>query len=163
MTRPSSPAQLAGCVHVEAFCLMRYRDESGNDEWIWNSRDAVTPFFIRHRNGNEAKHVDWLRDKFDPWHTPMVGDRIIVNLTMERAREHRRKYVVRWWDDAVHGEPMSARYESPEAAVETLARADYESFGAGTTPDLIEVTEEYIVQLRTTRPPRAQYMPRGFA
>lgn len=161
--RPKSHAQQAGCTQAEAFCLMLYRDERGNEEWIWNSRDAVTPFCISLRNGNEAMHVEWSRDRFDPWHVPKVGDRIFVNLTMEHARGYRRTYVERWWDDAAHGEAMSARYESKEDAVEKLARADYESFGAGVTPSLAEVTEELLAILKSTRVPPLQWRPRGFA
>lgn len=34
-------------LHKEAFCLMLYRGvESGEEEWLWNSRDGVTPFII---------------------------------------------------------------------------------------------------------------------
>ncbi len=127
-------------VHREAFCLMLYRDRAGNEEWIWNSRDGVTPYAITSRQGLEARHADWHRDQLAPDHKPKPGDRIFVDLTLESAREYRRAYVEKWWDDTRHGEPMSARYVSKDEAIERLAQADLECGGGG-APDLITVPE----------------------
>lgn len=153
-----SEALRAGCKYPDAFCLMLYRSEAGEEEWIWNSRDAVTPFCIRLRRGVEARHVEWHRDRYEPRRVPKVGDRIFVNLTRERARVYRRGYVEKYWND---GEcPMSSRYESQNAAVESLADADVKSFGNGTTPSLVEVDEWLLNDLLSKRTP---YMPRKFA
>jgi hypothetical protein len=129
--------------HAEAFCFMLYRDTRGNEEWIWNSRDGVTPYGVRSREGYEATHAEWHRDRCDPEHVPAVGDRIFVDLTIERAREHRRAYVERWWDSAVHGQRLCDRFSTRQTAIEALAVADFEE-GGGATPDLIEVTAEMV-------------------
>lgn len=128
--------------HKEAFCLMLYRDTAGNEEWIWNSRDGVTPFIVRSRQGLEAQHVEWHRDRRAPLHEPKIGDRVFVDLSPERAHELRREFTDRWWDVEVQGEKMCDRYESKEAAIEELARADLEHGGGG-GPDLREVTADW--------------------
>jgi hypothetical protein len=123
--------------HKEAFCLMTYEDrKTGERERIWNSRDGVTPYIIRSRAGNEARHVDWNRDTFRPQHVPQVGERIFVDLTPRRAVEIVRSRVDAYWDDPVH--PMSQRWPSKEAAIVDLVA----SFPDG-EPDLIEVTDAW--------------------
>lgn len=119
-------------IHKEAFCLMLYRDTAGNEEWIWNSRDGVTPFSVMSRQGLEAYHVDWWRDQRVPHHVPKLGDRVFIDLTIERARELRQAYVDHWWDY----ESMIGRYSSKEDMVEQLAKGDLENVGA---PDIAEV------------------------
>ena len=132
-----------GYQQPEGFKLMQYRDDAtGEVEWIWNSRNAVTPFVVRSRDGlRNMTHVRWNEDAYAPGWVPNVGDRIFVNLTIERAREHRRKYVERNWERVVYGEKMSDRWPTKEAAIEDLARADMESFGLG-TPDVVVVDAE---------------------
>lgn len=152
-----------GCVQPEAYCLMLYRDTAGNEEWIWNSRDAVTPFGVTSRQGLEARHVEWHRDRFAPFHEPKLGDRIFANMTMETARARAAKMVAAWWD---HPEtPMRERYESRSEAIESIAKGNYESFGAGITPTLIEVTEEVLNVVHSHRPPRTlpEWQTRKFA
>ncbi len=76
-----------GFNHKEAFCLMKY--QSGDSlvvEWIWNSRDGVTPFIVKH-GSEELEHVDFLSDRCVPDHLPKVGDRIFIDLTPESYRE----------------------------------------------------------------------------
>lgn len=131
--------------HVEAFCLMLYGTRDGSvRETIWNSRDGVTPFMIHTRDGVEMSHLPpWSDDVYAPAHRPKVGDRIFVDLTLERAREHRRAYVERWWTHAGgSGYSMSSGYSSKEEAAEKLARSDMESGGLEPRPDLIEVTAD---------------------
>lgn len=127
--------------HREAFCLMLYRDSAGNEEWIWNSRDGVTPYGITSRQGLDAVHVEWNRDRCLPGHRPRRGDRVFVDLTIERAREHRRAFVDHWWYRPGFGTQLCERYASKQAAIDDLAQADME-FGGGRTPDLIEITED---------------------
>lgn len=122
--------------HKEAFCLMLYRDEAGNEEWIWNSRDGVTPFMVTSRQGLRAQHVEWHRDRCVPDHKPKPGDRIFVDLTLDRAREFRTKYVERWWDEM----GMSREFASKAAAIDVLAAVDLEHGGGG-APDLIAFVE----------------------
>ncbi len=123
--------------HREAFCLMLYRDTAGNEEWIWNSRDGVTPYAITSRQGLEARHTDWERDRCVPGYKAKPGERIFVDLTIDRARAQRREYVERLWDFGAVGDRMCDRYASRDLAVEQLAQDVV--FGGGPAPDLIEV------------------------
>lgn len=146
-----------GHEYGEAFMLMKYASQDGLIvEYIWNSRDGVTPFGIIDRSGKVSLyHADWHLDEYRPNHQPQVGDRIFINLTLEKAKEYRRKYVERWWDgapaDAANGKlavPAMSKYSdlwtTKEGAVEYLAEKDYVSFGEGTTPDVLIVTQEWL-------------------
>lgn len=85
--------------HGEAFCHMLYRaDDGSEEEWIWNSRDGVTPVGITLRSGKQARHVEWHRDRYDPDHVPQPGERIFVDLVPEAAIAKRRDFVEQWWD-----------------------------------------------------------------
>ena len=61
-----------------AFCLMKYSTVDGLEtEWLWNSRDGVTPFCITNRDlTREMRHVDWHRDMRLPNYQPAEGQRI---------------------------------------------------------------------------------------
>lgn len=134
-------ARNGGFIHTEAFCLMKYADEFGNVEVIWNSRDGVTPMFLHSVAGREMRHVDWRWDRRVEHHVPNVGDRIFIDLTIEKAREYRRAFVERYWDDGEY--PMRERtdvWQTKEEAVERLARGDMEHGGGG-TPDIVVVDE----------------------
>ena len=163
-----------GCFHQEAFCLMQYASKDGSErELIWNSRDGVTPFCILSRSGVEMQHVNWKQDRYVPQHLPRVGDRIFVDLTFERAIETQRQNVERWWDE--EEVPMREHPElgpmGKEGAARHLAHEEMRQFqgsasadellayGAG-PPDLVEVTEELLQNLRNSRPP---YRPKRFA
>lgn len=128
--------------HKEAFCLMLYRDIAGNEEWIWNSRDGVTPFGVRSRAGLDATHVDFHRDKRDPRHVPAVGDRIFVTMTTQRAKE----LATRWFEsfsshkDQNFREGFLQRYTNRDIAIANRALEILEEFFP--SPDLVEVTEE---------------------
>lgn len=117
---------------------MKYQDvETKKIELIWNSRDGVTPFVVFSRDGNESRHVDWRSDQIVPDHVPSVGDRIFIDLTMERCREFHRQMVEERWEREPY--PMKDRFASKEEAVERLS---VEMFGNGRQPDIIEVTED---------------------
>lgn len=139
--------------HAEAFCLMKYRSDDGTEEeWIWNSRDGVTPFVISLRSGKYARHVDWQMDSHLPDYVPPIGSRIFVDLTEERARFYALRHARRFFQEYV-GEKYDPRdqYESPEVMAEELLQ-DYLSrqlFGrSDPDPDLIEVTQEVQDALR---------------
>jgi hypothetical protein len=124
--------------HAEAFAVMKYQDSvTGNVEMIWNSRDGVTPFIVFSRAGNEARHIDWRSDKIDPDHVPDVGDRIFVDLTMERCRELNREMVEKRWEGGEY--PMKDRFDSKEEAIEQLSISMFDN---GRQPDIVVVTEE---------------------
>jgi hypothetical protein len=92
-------------IHGEAFALMKYQNKvTGRVEWLWNSRDGVTPFVIddplvppgevqrfeqRRAKGkvDEARepdprhmaHADWHEDAFLPNFVPTDGTRIFMS------------------------------------------------------------------------------------
>lgn len=127
--------------HAEAFRLMRYQADDGTeDEWIWNSRDGVTPFIVTLRSGKSARHVNWAGDIYNPDHRPKPGDRIFVDLTPERAIEKRRVFVDLWWDnpkmpmrDHAFLGPMGKEGAARHLALQDLG----DEFSR--SPDLIEV------------------------
>lgn len=69
--------------HREAFCLMLYFCEDCHTyEYIWNSRDGVTPFIITCQKCNKyAKHEMWNDDLYLPNLYPM-GLRWFSNITL---------------------------------------------------------------------------------
>lgn len=74
--------------HAEAFKLMLYRCQVCNvGEWIWNSRDGVTPFGIDCRRcGEDALHSDWHRDVYAPTYRPKPGERYFRDGLAAEAR-----------------------------------------------------------------------------
>jgi len=128
-------------VHGEAFQLMQYRADDGSEtEWIWNSRDGVTPFIVTLRSGKSATHVDWRNDRYAPDHKPQPGDRIFVDLTPERARESAQRNAERFWDDPRY--PAKRSFASKADLVDALVK-DYLTPGA---PDLVEIPEMYTIE-----------------
>ena len=151
------------CMNVESFCLMWYG--TGKDRVrIWNARDGVSPFYI----DSVRKHEDWHLDEFAPWHHLSVGDLVFVDLTEARARDGRIKYVERWWSETVLGSSsrMCDRWDSKQAAVDDLTKADLEQKGQ---PDLLTVRDqEHALSLRLAASEQLHrlgllYEPRRFA
>jgi hypothetical protein len=129
--------------HGEAFALMTYRCDAGcHTEVIWNSRDGVTPFIVRSRDGqHQMQHVDWRRrDIYAPDHKPQPGDRIFVGTTKERAREHAETYVSRVCDGRPDAIGPDGHWPTREACVDYFAEKFYSEHGEGESPDLITVT-----------------------
>jgi hypothetical protein len=140
--------------HVEAFCLMLYRDETtGEVEIIWNSRDGVVPFGILSRQGNKATHIDWGNDICCPMFIPNVGDRVFVSLTMEKAIEFRTKYVDEYWEKKTNGVAMKdcGYWDSKDDAIHELAKGD---MGSGGAPVCVTVTEEMQKEFRQAQQDR---------
>ena len=79
--------------HAEAFALMKYASKDGAVvEMIWNSRDGVAPFTVLSKDPADGvmKHVEWASDRYAPdypYNGLKVGDRIVVSMTEERARQ----------------------------------------------------------------------------
>jgi hypothetical protein len=70
--------------HPEGFCLMSYAGEDGHTkELLWNSRDGVTPFVIRSRDGADLSHVGFSDDLTVPGYLPAVGSRVFVDATLD--------------------------------------------------------------------------------
>jgi hypothetical protein len=83
----------------DAFMLMRYEGAGGRREWIWNSRDGVTPFCITSADDAvELHHGNWHLDRYEPRYVPPIGSRVFVDLTEELARPRAIEYVERYWD-----------------------------------------------------------------
>jgi hypothetical protein len=61
---------------------MKYASQDGTVvEWIWNSRDGVTPFVVKSRCGKEMTHVQWNFDIRIRSYTPLPGERVFVDAT----------------------------------------------------------------------------------
>jgi hypothetical protein len=123
--------------HAEAFCLMKYAARDGSEvEWLWNSRDGVTPFGIMNRaRTQELFHTEWGLDRRVPFYQPLSSERIFVDLTPERAEHFARKRIERYWDDVEY--PMSRTFESQEQALAELVKGMLQP-GA---PDVIEARD----------------------
>lgn len=76
-----------GHAHGEAFCRMKYRcDACGHWEWVWNSRDGVTPFAIASRcHDADSVHVLWREDTYAPNYQPQPGERYFRDGTRAEA------------------------------------------------------------------------------
>lgn len=119
-------------IYPEAFMLMQYETDDGKTtEWIWNSRDGVSPFCVHTPDGQEMMHVRWNEDRYAPNHVPKPGDRIFVTVTAERARELAISQVERFWDDPQY--PMREAFASMGEAVDALAKDIY---GDGDRPTI---------------------------
>lgn len=125
--------------HCEAFRLMKYVDTAGNVEWIWNSRDGVTPFIVMSPAGLESMHEDWARDPYIPNHFPKLGDRVFVDLTEARAREKAIEFVDKFWADAKY--PMSESFVTRDEAVQSYIDTWIEDKGS---PDIIVVDQAFL-------------------
>lgn len=68
--------------HAEAYCLMFYVCTlCGTRLHIWNSRDGVTPMFIRCRECGHTMHHDMSRkDKCDPDYIPYEGQYVFIDI-----------------------------------------------------------------------------------
>lgn len=127
----------------EAYMLMKYVSEDGTAiEWLWNSRDGVSPFGIDTRSGTGSlSHADWGEDAFVPNFIPPVGMRIFMTLTMEKALILARKRVVACWDRGPYqmkDHPVLGPL-GPVGAADALAK-DY--FGKGDQPTVETVSDE---------------------
>jgi hypothetical protein len=120
---------------------MLYRDTAGNEEWIWNSRDGVTPFVVASRQGFESTHVDWQRDTYWPDYVPEIGERIFVTTTPERARERAESWYDRFATHTAWGSEFLQRYPEREKAISNKAQ-EILDYMAPCSPDLIVVTAE---------------------
>lgn len=160
-------------IHGEAFALMKYQNKvTGRVEWLWNSRDGVTPFVIddplvppgevqrfeqRRAKGkvDEAHepdpramaHADWHEDAFLPNYVPTDGTRMFVSWA-DAPPAYKAAVAERWRE---HVEATRAEY--PEGADEALAGEPYGM--KPTDPCVVVVTEELVAhfhKLASTNP-----------
>lgn len=139
--------------HREAYALMLYRSEStGREEWLWNSRDGVTPFIISDaEDGSKMRHADFWRDVCAPFYVPPIGSRIFVDLTETRARA----IAVRWYDHVKDDDSFKSHpyYEgkSREWCVDDYVKQIFKNEGE---PDILVVNAGIQDAFRARRPVR---------
>lgn len=140
--------------HPEAFRLMEYVSEDDTErEVLWNSRDGVTPFIISSpTSGVELIHKNWKADRYAPNHVPKVGDRIFVDLTLQRARVFAARQVEQMLadPDPQRRQRLEERYASREEAVEHKTN-EMLAYGGGGAPDVLIVTAGYLDELWQAR------------
>lgn len=151
---------------AEGFNLMLYRnEETGREEWLWNSRDGVTPFMIPDaEDGGDMKHDDWFRDTFSPFYIPPVGTRIFVDMTETRARALAARNAQHWWNEKSEDEDgvmraglgVRERYESVEAMAASLWPSYMGPDGgkSESAPDILVVNSAMQKEFRDRRPVR---------
>lgn len=143
----------AGHDSVEAFMLMRYEGAGGRREWLWNSRDGITPFCIASADrGAELHHGNWHLDRYEPFYVPAVGSRVFVDLTEDTARPLAQDYVERHWDRGqcqMQGHPDFAA-AGKEGTVEIFVRKWVADWG-GHSPHVAVVTEVMHAQFQARR------------
>jgi len=112
--------------HVEAFCIMRYLCEKCKErEFIWNSRDGVTPMFIEcdsyilsRKCDGMMSHINFSEDECMPDHFPLPGMRVFVDFP-ENFREVFKKRLINMnWNTGTC--PMNERFKTKQEALETL-------------------------------------------
>lgn len=134
--------------HREAFCLMKYKDTDGNVEYIWNSRDGVTPFGVVSFHGKGAMHVEWNHDEYLPDYDPPIGSRIFVDMTREQLREILKARVERDWE---HPESsLQASFVTKEDAIEGLTTSGWRE-GAPIVMTVDEGLLEFVRKQRAQR------------
>jgi hypothetical protein len=146
-----------GHTHAEAFMLMRYEGTGGRREWIWNSRDGITPFCVHSVDGVEMQHGNWHLDRYEPNWVPQIDTRIFVDLTEEIARPKAVAYVEKHWNDPKM--PMSQHpvFEplGKDGAVEHFVKAWVSDWG-GHSPHVLTVTPAVHAQFKArAQAPRA--------
>ncbi len=132
MSKPEwNRAAADGHKHAEAFCLMLYRcKECHRSLRIWNSRDGVTPFFMKCRfcEADKMAH-DLSNDLYMPGYKPKIGDYVWKSFTKERAvamYRQRREFM--------HNQGVDTSHFNDEA----LERAANDLVARG-EPDLVQI------------------------
>jgi hypothetical protein len=136
------------CPHKtgDSFMLMLYASKDHKIvEYLWNSREGVTPFGILARDDKTTLyHEAWDHDIYCPNYEPPVGMRIFVGLTRQRAKEAARRNVEKWWTTSISGVRFQDRHPDKEAAIREFAEHYYSEHGEGETPDIIEVDDAWL-------------------
>lgn len=119
----------------EAFHHLLYRADTGEEEWVWNSRDGAAPTVILLRSGARAEQVQTF-SAYEPRYVPPVGQRVFVDLNAERCKEITDRKVDETWGH--HQFPLSRVYRNKAEAREQLF---HRFFADGRQPDLVVVNE----------------------
>ena len=81
-----------------SFCRIVYRDRLGNEELVWNSREGYAPFVIPSYYTEGDMH--FIMDKTqvpEPDYTPIVGERVIVDIDDDMAPNMANMFVNTYW------------------------------------------------------------------
>lgn len=99
---------------------MKYATEDGSEvEWLWNSRDGVTPFCISNRAGDKMmNHVQWELDRRLLNYQPLPGERIFIDLTREIAQQWAEQRVENNWNRPEY--PLSEHFQTREEAIDSF-------------------------------------------
>jgi hypothetical protein len=153
--------------HGEAFALMKYQNKvTGRVEWLWNSRDGVTPFLIddplcpeghreryRQRQANKnfdprkepdpglLAHADWHEDAFVPNFVPTEGTRMFMSWS-DAPPAYREAVGERW--TAYVAEVKASGDVSAEHIAGLLLGEPYDM--KPESPCVIVVTEELVAR-----------------
>ena len=97
---------------------MAYMSDDGTIiEFIYNSRDGVTPFCVLAKDGKTPMtHVDWHRDMYTPSHTLQDGDRFFTTHTEQTALDKAKEFVEYHWESG-----MSKSFNTKTEAIEHFA------------------------------------------
>lgn len=145
--------------HNEAFLRMRYEGPNGLREWVWNSRDGITPFCLSSADGvADMHHGNWHLDQYLPAYVPPVGSRVFVDMTEEIARPKAVSYVERHWENPEYpmkDHPVFAEL-GRERSIEYFVKEWIADWG-GHAPICVEVTEAMHAQFKA----RAEMIAKG--
>jgi hypothetical protein len=127
--------------HGEAFCHMMYMSDDGRQiEWLWNSRDGVTPFVISSPTGKAMQHSYFGEDRFDPNYVPKPGDRIFVDCLPDMIRNKAREYVEKFWEEG--SIPMSRHPFFEPLGKEASVRHFIEEWTKPGSPHVLTISDE---------------------
>lgn len=142
----------AGHESNDAFMLMRYEGPGGRREWIWNSRDGITPFSVLSVDDVELHHGNWHLDRYEPFYVPAIGSRVFVDLTEDVARPLAQAYVDRHWEngDMPMSEHSFFRSLGKEGSVKHFITEWVTAWG-GHSPHIAIVTEVMHEQFKARR------------
>lgn len=133
-----NPPSRAKFTYSEAFKVMRYKCEGcGYLEFIWNSRDGITPFCVLSRccDKQYSQHIDSMSDYYCA-ELPPEASRAFINMTLEKATE---KAQIFW---TLRGKELMSQHEhlrkrGKDALMQSKIKDIYSNFGEGTSPDTV--------------------------
>jgi hypothetical protein len=133
--------------HADAFRLIRYRaDNRHAEEAIWNSRDGLAYDTLILRDGSGATRLSWDPAPYLPDHRPAVGDRIFIDLTVDRAIELADLQAETWWNagSALAAAIRQRFVRQDQLEVYLEIHLAYEAMCGA--PELVEVTEQMALE-----------------
>lgn len=113
-----------GYFHKEAYFLIKYKCKTcSSAEYIWNSRDGVTPFIVPCKTcSKEAYHGSWDQDQRIIQYDPPQRSRIFIDTPKEIHDFLLRVRINRQWEDGSY--PMMVHFPSKSSAFKELEK-DY--------------------------------------